>query len=122
VLAAMIVSGSYNTALLLSVATIGNVLGSTVNCLIGRFLNTRRDAKWFPLSAKVLDRAETSFARWGKWCLLLSWVPIIGDPLTLAAGILRTPLIDFLVIVTLAKAARYVLVALAAQGMLAAWA
>ncbi|OZA64578.1 MAG: hypothetical protein B7X78_05150, partial [Sphingomonadales bacterium 39-62-4] len=50
---------------------------------------------------------------WGSWSLFLSWVPVIGDPLTLVAGILRTPFWKFVAVVTLAKAGRYIMIALA---------
>lgn len=115
-LAAMIAAGRHDIAVLLIVATIGNVLGSIVNWAIGRFLSAHRDAKWFPVPAKALDRAQRWYGRWGLWTLLLSWVPIIGDPLTLVAGILRAPLLRFVAIVTLAKAARYGVVAAAVVG------
>ena len=48
--------------------------------------------------------------RYGRWTLLLSWVPIIGDPLTLVAGVMREPLWSFLLIVSLAKTGRYLMV------------
>lgn len=117
VLAAMIAAGRHDIALLLIVATLGNVLGSIVNWAIGRFLSARRNAKWFPVSAKALERAERWYGRWGLWTLLLSWAPIIGDPLTLVAGILRAPLLRFVAVVTLAKAARYCFVAAAVLGL-----
>lgn len=112
-LAAMVAGRQYDLALLLFVATLGNVLGSIVNWAIGRFLAERRGAKWFPVSARALDRAEQWYRRWGLWTLLLSWVPIIGDPLTLAAGLLRAPIAAFVLIVTIAKAARYAFIAAA---------
>lgn len=118
-LAAMVAADRYDVALLLIVATAGNVLGSLVNWALGRFLASKRDAKWFPVSARKLARAEQWYLRWGLWTLLLSWVPIVGDPLTLAAGLLRTPVVPFVLIVTIAKAARYAFVALAVMGFAA---
>jgi membrane protein YqaA with SNARE-associated domain len=78
VLAAMIAAGRNDLAVLLIVATIGNVLGSAVNWASGRFLSAHRDAKWFPVSARALDRAEQWFEKWGSWILFLSWVPIVA--------------------------------------------
>jgi membrane protein YqaA with SNARE-associated domain len=118
VLAAMIAAGRHDPTMLLIVATVGNVSGSIVNWAIGRFLSVHRDAKWFPVSAKALDRAERWYGRWGLWTLLLSWVPIVGDPLTLVAGLLRAPLLLFVAVVTLAKGARYVFVAAAVLGFM----
>lgn len=68
--------------------------------------------KWFPVSRANLSRAENWYARYGRWSLLLSWAPIIGDPLTLAAGLLGEKLAPFLAIVALAKLARYLVIAI----------
>jgi membrane protein YqaA with SNARE-associated domain len=103
----LLVSGQQSWILLLAVATAGNVLGSIVNWLLGRSIERFRNRPWFPVDAKALERAERAYARWGKWSLLLSWVPIIGDPLTLVAGLLRTPFPTFLGLVLLAKGGRY---------------
>ncbi|TIV75180.1 MAG: DedA family protein, partial [Mesorhizobium sp.] len=55
--------------------------------------------------------------RYGRWSLLLSWAPLIGDPLTVMAGVLREPLWSFIAIVTVAKAGRYLAVAAATLGL-----
>jgi membrane protein YqaA with SNARE-associated domain len=96
---------------LVAVASIGNVLGSVVNWILGRFLARFEDRRWFPASREQVARAEHWYRRWGKWSLLLSWAPFMGDPLTVVAGLLREPLPVFLVLVTTAKVARYVVVA-----------
>ena len=111
VLTAMLLAGRWDTAVLIAVATAGNVAGSTVNWLIGRFLSDRRDARWFPVPAAALARAEQRFQRFGLPVLLLSWLPIVGDPITLVAGLLRVRLLPFLLIVTVAKGARYAVLA-----------
>ncbi len=66
-----------------------------------------------------MDKAASWYRRYGRWSLLLSWAPIIGDPLTLAAGLLREPFASFILIVGLAKLGRYLLVAGAALHWLA---
>ena len=109
-------SGAHATALLWLVATLDNVLGSVVNWLLGRYLSHFADHRWFPFSGKQMARASNWYRRWGYWSLLASWVPIIGDPLTLAAGMLREPLWRFLLIVTLAKGGRYLVLILLARG------
>lgn len=109
-LAALIVEG-YPPWLLVAVATVGNVLGSTVNWWLGRGLTRFGDRRWFPVKPAQLQRAQAWYGRYGQWSLLLSWVPVIGDPLTLAAGVMREPLRTFLVLVTIAKLARYIVVA-----------
>lgn len=93
---------------LLLVATTGNVLGSLVNWAIGWFLQHRMPVRWFPISADQLSRAQGWYANWGWWTLFGSWLPIIGDPLVLAAGLMREPLWRVVLVVTLAKAGRYV--------------
>lgn len=104
-------SGEYSWWLLLAVATAGNVIGSVVNWLIGRYIQHFRGRRWFPVGERALERAEAWYQRWGKWSLLLSWVPIVGDPLTLVAGMLRTSFATFLALVLIAKAGRYIVVA-----------
>lgn len=101
---------------LLLVATLGNVLGSIVNWLLGRALERWRDKRWFPFSATQLDKAQQRYQRYGKWSLLLSWMPVIGDPLTLIAGIMREPFWRFVLLVTVAKGARYLVLALITLG------
>ncbi|WP_407951296.1 YqaA family protein [Pararhizobium qamdonense] len=88
-------------------ATAGNVLGAVVNFVLGRFLLRFENCRWFPVSPLNRKRAEALFGRYGRPILLLSWLPVVGDPLTLVAGLLRTPLPVFLLYVTIGKAARY---------------
>jgi membrane protein YqaA with SNARE-associated domain len=116
VLIGMLLSGSYSTAWLLIVATAGNVLGSVANWWIGRSIERFRDKRWFPISARHLDQAQNTYRRFGRWSLVLCWVPIIGDPITMVAGIMREPLWRFLLIVTLAKAIRYLMITLMTLG------
>jgi membrane protein YqaA with SNARE-associated domain len=78
-----------------------------VNWWLGRACLHWRDRRWFPASAGQLARAERWFARWGKWSLLLAWLPLVGDPLTVAAGILRVRPLAFLALVGLGKGVRY---------------
>ncbi|AWC22143.1 MULTISPECIES: YqaA family protein [Aminobacter] len=115
VLAGLILNGGHSLALLIAVATIGNVLGSLVNWVLGRQVERFKDRRWFPASPAALARAESWYRRYGRWSLLLSWVPIIGDPLTLIAGTLKEPLWSFLSLVSIAKLTRYVAIAAAAQ-------
>lgn len=115
VLAALLLSQSHPTWLLIAVASVGNVLGSTLNWFIGRGIERFRDRRWFPASERSLDRAQHWYRRFGKWSLLASWVPLIGDPITVVAGILREPLATFLVLVTIAKVGRYIVLAAVLQ-------
>ena len=98
---------------LVAVASVGNVLGSAINWLLGRGIERFRDRRWFPVGASSLERAQLWYRRYGKWSLLLSWAPIVGDPLTVVAGVLREPLLPFLALVTIAKTGRYLVLAAA---------
>ncbi len=111
VLAAMVLSGHGPVWLLVIVASAGNVLGSLVNWVLGRFINHVQHRRWFPVRPDALARAEIWYRRYGRWSLLLSWAPVIGDPLTLVAGVLRETLSWFLLLVTIAKLGRYIVVA-----------
>jgi len=109
-LGALHMAGTHAPATLVTVATAGNVLGSVVNWLLGRYLIHFQDRRWFPVKRPLIDRATAWYQRWGFWSLLLAWVPFIGDPLTLVAGILRENFWVFLLLVTIGKAARYLVI------------
>lgn len=96
---------------LLSIASTGNVLGSMLNWVLGRYLAKFQDRCWFPASSAQLQKAEKSYQRYGHWSLLLSWVPIIGDPLTVIAGVLHEPFWRFTLLVSVAKTGRYLVLA-----------
>jgi membrane protein YqaA with SNARE-associated domain len=117
VLVALIVQGAHPVWLLLLVATVGNVLGSVVNWVMGRFLIRFADRRWFPVPRNRLDQATGWYARYGRWSLLGAWLPVVGDPLTLVAGVMREPFWRFLIIVTLAKGGRYLVLAWATLGL-----
>ncbi len=109
-LGTLLVKG-YSPWALIAVASAGNVLGSVLNWLLGRGIERFRNKRWFPVKQDELSRAERWYQRYGKWSLLLSWAPVIGDPLTVVAGILREPFLPFLALVALAKTLRYLVVA-----------
>ncbi len=97
---------------LVLIATAGNVLGSCITYAMGRLGNEAVHKKWLRISTEQTERAETWFNRYGKASLLLAWLPIVGDPLCLIAGLLRCHLITFLIMVTIGKFIRYAILAL----------
>lgn len=97
-------------ASLLLTATAGNVLGSVVNWALGRRLAGFGNQRWSPAKGRAIDRAVAWSRRYGAWTLLLSWLPVVGDALTLAAGALRVSFPAFLILVTLGKGGRYVFI------------
>jgi membrane protein YqaA with SNARE-associated domain len=115
-LAAMLLGGHAPLAVV-TVASVGNILGSVINWGLGRGITRYRDRRWFPASPAALARAEGWYRRWGKWSLLLAWVPVVGDPLTVMAGVLREPFWVFLALVTVAKTGRYLVLTAAVLGV-----
>lgn len=117
VLVGLMLTGDHTVWLLVLVASLANTAGSVVNWWLGGVIHRYRDRRWFPASPEALARAEGWYRRWGHWSLMLSWAPIIGDPLTVIAGVLREPLWRFLILVALAKTGRYVTLALITLGL-----
>ena len=99
-----------------TVATVGNVIGSVLNWWIGLQALRFKDRKWFPVRPEQLAKVQGWYARWGKPTLLLSWIPGFGDAFTVAAGVLKVPLLTFLVLVTIAKGGRYAALIGVAEG------
>lgn len=116
VLVGMLLSDRYAVSALLLAATAGNVLGSALNWLLGRSVERFNHKRWFPVSESKLEKAQQFYLRYGRWSLALSWVPIIGDPLTVVAGVMREPFWSFLLVVTLAKGIRYLVLAAVTLG------
>ncbi len=103
-------SQEYSVIVLWSVATLGNTLGACVNWWLGIYLAHFKDRPWFPFKPVQLEKAQHWFKRYGQWGLLLSWMPVVGDALTLVAGTLRVRFSVFLILVALGKGARYAVV------------
>ena len=108
VLSTMILTDSFDKYLLLVVASFGNILGSSVNWYLGKKILIFKDKKWFPANERQIAKGEIYFKKYGIWSLLLAWVPIIGDPLTIVAGILRVKFLTFLLLISISKISRYI--------------
>ncbi len=96
--------------MLVAIATTGNVLGALVNWFIGYYLIKFKNKKWFPIQKRKIDKYSRFYQKWGVWSLLLAWMPIIGDPLTIIAGMFKTNIWLFLTLVTIGKLSRYLLI------------
>ncbi|MDA3556448.1 DedA family protein [Acinetobacter sp. AOR15_HL] len=110
VLVTLLLKGQYSALLLISIATLGNVLGSCVNWWLGLKIEQFKHRKWFPVSEKRLQQTQSFYHKYGFYSLLLSWTPIIGDPITLVAGLFKENFWRFLGIVLIAKAGRYLFI------------
>ena len=100
----------YNSLLLLIAASTGNILGSVFNWICGYYAAYFIQKKWFPINQNQINKATNFFLKYGKWSLLLAWVPFIGDPLTFVAGTLRYSFLPFLLLVSIGKIARYLMI------------
>ena len=109
-LAGLITTSNYDNVSLLIVASFGNVLGSVVNWVLGFYSRNLTIKKWFPFKETQIERSSKWFNKFGRWSLLFTWVPILGDPLTLVAGLLRVRFLDFIILVAIGKVSRYLLV------------
>ena len=109
-LAGLISTSNFNNSLLLIATSLGNILGSVVNWLIGFYSRNFTSKKWFPFNETQITRSSKWFEKFGKGSLLFAWVPILGDPLTLVAGLLRVRFLDFIILVAIGKVSRYLVV------------
>ena len=105
----MLAMDSYSSVLLLLFASLGNILGSCVNWYLGIHFIKFKNKKWFPFSDKQIKKSSFWFNKYGKWSLLFAWVPFFGDPLTFVAGTLKTNFFKFLLLVSIGKSARYLI-------------
>ena len=109
-LSGLMATSSFDNLLLLVFASLGNILGSVVNWILGFYSRNLSTKRWFPFKDKQIEKSSKWFNRFGRWSLLFAWVPIIGDPLTLVAGLLRVKFVEFLILVTIGKVSRYLII------------
>ena len=106
-LAGLITKSDYNNFLLLIIASFGNILGSVFNWILGFYFRNFVTKKWFPFKERQIERSSKWFSKFGKWSLLFAWLPIIVDPLTFVAGLLRVKFFYFIILVAIGKVSRY---------------
>ena len=118
VLVGLILTDNYSILALIAVASVDNTLGAILNWLVGRSIERLKNKRWFPVRPEKLARAQLWYQRYGKWSLLASWFPLVGDAITVAAGVLKEPLPVFILLVGIAKMSRYAVVAALTKGMI----
>jgi|TARA_B100000780_G_scaffold183759_1_gene128945 membrane protein YqaA with SNARE-associated domain len=106
-LGSLLKTKEYNSFILIGTASLGNILGSVFNWLLGFYLFKYINKKWFPFKVNQINAASKRFRKLGVYSLLFAWIPIIGDPLTFIAGILKVNFLLFIVLVTIGKISRY---------------
>ena len=111
-LASMLSIESYDRTLLIISSSLGNILGSVFNWVLGFYFVKLQNKKWFPFNQEQISESSQWFEKYGKWSLLLAWVPIIGDPLTFVAGTMKTKILTFIILVSIGKIARYLFISL----------
>ena len=111
-LATMLSVESYNRTLLILFSSLGNILGSVFNWVLGFYFIKLQNKKWFPFNQEQILKSSQWFEKYGKWSLLFAWVPIIGDPLTFVAGTMKTKFFIFLILVGIGKISRYLFISL----------
>jgi membrane protein YqaA with SNARE-associated domain len=109
-LASLLNTGNYSSFVLVGTASLGNILGSIFNWILGFYLFKYTNKKWFPFKKNKINIAAKRFNKFGVWSLLFTWIPVIGDPLTFVAGILRVNFFLFLFLVAIGKVSRYLFI------------
>lgn len=109
-LVSLLSTGNYSSLLLISIASLGNIFGSVFNWFLGFYFLRHINKKWFPFKESQINRTSNWFKKFGIWSLLFAWVPIVGDPLTFVAGILKINFLLFLILVAAGKISRYLFI------------
>ena len=103
----------YDSITCITIATIGNVLGSVTNYCLGYWGSSDSLVTKFKINREKLTKWENHFSRWGMYLGLLAWLPIIGDPMIVALGFLRVPFKGLLLMIFIGKLIRYIILTLA---------
>jgi membrane protein YqaA with SNARE-associated domain len=111
-LLAVMISQGFPVESVVITAAFGNYLGGCTTYLIGILGSDFLIGKLLRIDQKQLDKSKILYAKFGSWSLLFSWLPIIGDPLCLLAGIFKVHFLRFSLLVFLGKFMRYATLAL----------
>ena len=113
VILSFLLLNNFNPTILVSVATFGNVLGSFVNYSIGVWGSIFFVRRVLKISEDEFVKAKQRFQKYGVFSLFFAWVPVIGDPLTVVAGVLKINILIFFIMITSGKLIRYVIISYA---------
>ena len=108
--------GPWDSLPLLLTASIGNTFGGMTNYGIGRWLPEGKLMRWLRVEPSTGERWKGHVQRYGAWCALLCWLPVVGDPIAIALGLFRTSALPVLVMMFLGKSARYAVLIMAVRG------
>jgi len=111
-LLAVMILGGFSPIQTVFTATLGNYLGACTTYLIGIYGSGFFIRKLLRISDSDLIKANRIYRKYGSWSLLLSWLPVVGDPLCLLAGIFKTGFTRFSLLIFSGKFLRYTTLAI----------
>ncbi|HRH67871.1 MAG TPA: YqaA family protein [Flavobacteriales bacterium] len=100
-------AGAWSSLSLLLAASIGNTLGGLTNYGLGRWVPEEKLMGRLRIDTAKADRWRGLVHRYGAWAALLCWLPVIGDPIAIALGLFRAPLLPSVALMFIGKTARY---------------
>ena len=108
----MIVGGAmalgYDRWIIVMVATLGNTAGGMISFYMGWLCKWEWLEKYFKIKREKLERFRGHIEKYGVWAALLTWLPIVGDPLAIAMGFMRLNPLWTLIIMFIGKLMRYI--------------
>lgn len=107
----LIIASSDQIMIPVLIASAGNVAGSFCNYFLGWKGNRLVLNKFFRLTDEEIEKASQRFIKYGSFSMLFAWIPIIGDPLTVVAGLFKMNIWIFTILVSIGKFGRYVILA-----------
>jgi membrane protein YqaA with SNARE-associated domain len=107
----ILLSQSFDPWSCLIIATIGNSLGGLTNYFLGKLGNPLW-FKRFGVKEEKLISFEYRIQKYGYWLAFFSWLPFIGDPMTIALGFFRVPFWKVTFLIILGKFLRYLVLIL----------
>lgn len=112
----LMTAGTWSSASLLLTASIGNTLGGMTNYIIGRWVPEGKLMRWLRVDPAKAQRWNALVQRYGAWCALLCWLPVIGDPIAIALGVFRARTWPVVLLMFIGKAVRYAVIISVVRG------